>query len=122
MKYIGLSLFLSLFLIGCGSKEAPPEQPQEKMDMQATSMAVDGERVIYYTCPMEEHKHVHSKEPGTCTECNMQLVAGVVTSEENMAYYGCPMLIHSHIRHSEPGRCEECRMELKPMRLKKVES
>jgi len=78
-----------------------------------------GEILSYYTCPMESHKHIHNNNPGKCSECGMELVATVITSENNMEYYGCPMPIHSHIRHSEPGNCEECGMKLLPMRLVK---
>ena len=117
MKYLVVIVLSAGLLISCSSEEvAPAAKAEMKM---AKHSAGDGERLIYYTCPMESHKHVNSKEPGACPECNMEMVPGVVTSEAQMEYYGCPMKIHSHIRHEEAGRCEECKMELKPMRLKK---
>ncbi len=73
--------------------------------------------LIYYTCPMDSHKHVHSNAPGTCAECGMELVAAGITTEEKMEYYGCPMEIHSHVRSDQSGTCAECGMELKPMRF-----
>ena len=92
----------------------------QEHSMDKTEMAqMTEEQLIYYTCPMEEHKHVHSAEPGDCPDCGMKLVAGVVTSEDKMEYYGCPMLTHSHVRSDSAGTCAECGMELKPMRLKK---
>lgn len=112
------------------------QEKQEKVEMQADHqmndmdhsnihnddyMQVTDENVIYYTCPMEAHKAVHSSEPGKCPECGMALVAGVITSEENMEFYGCPMEAHSHVRSDKPGKCAECGMELKPMRLKKMD-
>ncbi len=84
----------------------------------AKHTAPQSEKLIYYTCPMDSHKHVHHREPGQCEECGMKLVAGVITSEDNKDYYGCPMLIHSHIRSDQSGSCNECGMKLKPMRLK----
>ena len=122
MKYIGSALFLAIILIGCGAKETPAKAEHEHDSMQGMAATMDEEKLIYYTCPMDEHKHIHSREAGNCPECNMELVAGVITTEENKEYYGCPMLIHSHVRHDEPGRCAECKMELKPMRLKKASS
>ena len=89
-----------------------------KMDMSEKKSA-DNDQVYYYTCPMEEHKHIHSDKAGKCLECNMDLVAAVTTEDGNKEYYGCPMEAHSHVRHQEPGKCPECSMELKPMRLTK---
>lgn len=119
MKYLMMMILFSALLISCGSdKKAEAENHQDHKPMQESMAQSDGERLIYYTCPMESHKHIHSKEPGSCPECNMTLVAGVITSEDKMEYYGCPMVIHSHVRHDEPGNCAECKMKLKPMRLK----
>lgn len=119
MKYLLLAVTVSLLLIGCGEKQEPAHNEMTShKEMPAAKAATDGEKMIYYTCPMESHKHVHSREAGTCPECGMTLVEGVVTSADKMDYYGCPMLIHSHVRQEEPGRCPECNMELKPMRLK----
>ena len=77
------------------------------------------ERLIYYTCPMETHKHIHSAQPGNCPDCGMKLVPVLVTTEENKEFYGCPMEAHSHVRSDKPGPCSECGMTLKPMRLAK---
>lgn len=112
LPVIGLSLIL--LMVGCGKKEESKEANTE-----TKKMAQVDEPVIYYTCPMESHKDVHSKEAGKCTKCNMDLVPGVITSEEKMEYYGCPMLIHSHVRSDKPGTCDDCGMKLKPMRLVK---
>jgi hypothetical protein len=120
MRYLSI-LFVFLIVAACGeSEQAQTKDVHEEHRMEAadTTRAAD-EQLIYYNCPMEEHKHVHSGEPGECPECGMTLVAGVVTSEDKMEYYGCPMEIHSHVRSDEPGTCDECGMELKPMRLVK---
>jgi len=123
MKYILMMFLVAVFAVSCGGeKQAPAMKHEDHAAMEKPQAAADGEKIIYYTCPMESHKHIHSSAPGTCPECNMTLVPGVITSEDKMEYYGCPMLIHSHIRHDKPGRCEECKMELKPMRLKKPET
>jgi len=118
MRHLFLLSSILIFM-ACGQKEqADKERVHEDHQMAAPDTTQKAEeQLIYYTCPMEEHKHVHSDQPGTCPECGMELVAGVVTSEENMEYYGCPMEIHSHVRSDQPGTCAECGMELKPMRL-----
>ena len=121
MKYLWMTALLAVFVIGCGDeKQAPAMKHDNHAAMEKTEATADSERMIYYTCPMESHKHIHSREPGTCSECNMTLVPGVITSEDKLEDYGCPMLIHSHVRQEGPGRCDECKMELKPMRLKKT--
>lgn len=101
------------FIVGCKneSESAGPTAPADQ--------TVSEETLIYYTCPMDSHKHVHSSEPGTCSECPMALVKAVTTSVEKMDFYGCPMEAHSHIRGEEAGTCSECSMKLKPMRLVK---
>ena len=123
-----MTLTAVALIVSCGDKEKTVAMNQEnhgdmkKADagvMAKTMDAADGEKLIYYTCPMASHKHVHSSEPGVCPECNMTLVPGVITSVDKLEYYGCPMEIHSHVRQDAPGRCPECKMELKPMRLKK---
>ena len=120
MKYLTLGILFSALLIGCGSdKKAKVDEHEGHNHMQEAKAETDGEKLVYYTCPMESHKHIHSKEPGQCSECNMTLVAGVITSEDKAEYYGCPMEIHSHVRHDEPGNCAECNMKLMPMRLQK---
>ncbi len=124
-KLIVFGLVILAVFGACGKSKAP-EMVEQKMDHSSMTMAeVDkgqvnpDERVIYYTCPMKSHKHVHSAEPGKCEECGMALVAGVVTSEEHKEFYGCPMEVHSHVRSDKPGVCEDCGMKLKPMRLVK---
>lgn len=124
MRYLFI-LAAVVILFACGQKEeVSKETPHQEHDMTQHEAAHDSvkavdEDLIYYTCPMEEHKHVHSGKPGTCPECGMDLVAGVVTDTTRMEYYGCPMEIHSHIRSDKSGTCEECGMKLKPMRLVK---
>ena len=108
-----LLVLMFTFVVGCknDSENAPPAAQ--------TGQAAVEETLIYYTCPMDSHKHVHSSEPGTCSECPMALVKAVTTSVEKMDFYGCPMEAHSHIRGEEPGTCSECSMKFKPMRLVK---
>ena len=109
----------AFYLFSCGEKtDTKTASSVDKMQNPDTMTGMQENEVIYYTCPMEEHKHIHSDKAGKCPECNMDLVAAVNASEENTEYYGCPMESHSHIRHEKSGKCEECGMELKPMRLK----
>ena len=109
-------LFATLIiLVGCGQQQS--DNSEAVSDDSVVAQVADYERIIYYTCPMDEHKHVHSDKPGKCTECDMALVPGVITQMDKAEYYGCPMLIHSHIRSEAPGKCAECGMELMPMRL-----
>lgn len=113
MRYILIiSFFIFLVSIAC-TEQKPVEDKAAAVKMTAEVE----ETVIYYTCPMAEHKHVHSDSAGTCSECNMALVAGVLTLEEKKDFYGCPMLEHSHVRSNQPGTCADCGMTLKPMRL-----
>ncbi|MBC8403141.1 MAG: hypothetical protein H8E14_16765 [Candidatus Marinimicrobia bacterium] len=134
MKRINISI-VALALIGlvaCGGKKQPehkmasgsPETmamaDHEKMKMGGEMKGMsDQEQLIYYTCPMEKHKHIHSQEAGNCTECGMKMVEAVVTTEDQAEFYGCPMEAHSHVRSDKPGVCESCGMKLKPMRLNK---
>ncbi len=115
MRYLlFFSFFIFLFSFSCTEQKSA----QDKTPAADTIAKVE-EKIIYYTCPMEEHKHVHSDSAGTCSECGMALVAAVVTSEDKMEFYGCPMLAHSYVRSDQPGTCAECGMKLKPMRLVK---
>ncbi|NQV37980.1 MAG: hypothetical protein HQ509_08250 [Candidatus Marinimicrobia bacterium] len=75
--------------------------------------------VVYYTCPMKSHKHIHSSESGKCTKCGMTLVKAEITTIEEAEFYGCPMESHSHVRSAEEGACTECGMKLMPMELNK---
>jgi hypothetical protein len=116
MRLIGFVVFLNfLFLLGCTEKKEAEQNmhntQEQKMDKS------DVEKIYYYTCLMDTHKHIHSDKPGKCPECNMHLVAAVNATDENKEYYGCPMETHSHIRHEQNGKCEECGMQLKPIRL-----
>jgi len=121
MKYAIAALMMSLMLFGCGKKDehAGHDHGEMQMDKSDKMLATQAEQVIYYTCPMDEHKHVHGAEGGQCTECSMALVPAVTTTTDKMEYYGCPMEAHSHVRQDEAGTCEDCGMKLKPMRLKK---
>ena len=105
-----------VFVLGAGCDKREAGSSEGTTDAEVSKME---ESLIYYTCPMESHKHVHSGQPGKCPECQMALVRGVTTSVDSMEYYGCPMESHSHIRTGEPGTCPECPMALKPMRLDK---
>ncbi len=109
-------LGLVLGLTGCQGKKDSAKAPA-KMEMAKPAA---GENLVYYTCPMESHKHVHSQEPGNCPECGMKMVMAVTTTPENADYYGCTMPGHSHVRSEEPGNCSECGMALKPMKLEKT--
>ncbi|KAA3618766.1 MAG: hypothetical protein DWQ05_07335 [Calditrichaeota bacterium] len=119
MRISKILILLAVFVVfGCENKDDHMAEKADAHDSMA-EVAGKGEKLIYYTCPMESHKHIHSKEAGKCPECQMEMVAGVVTSDEQKEYYGCPMLTHSHVRKEEAGKCEECGMFLKPMRLVK---
>ncbi len=110
-----LTLFaigLFLVLIACSGQG---EQKSERQETPLNESAVA--KTYYYTCPMEEHKHIASEKPGDCPECAMKLVAAIEVSADSADYYGCPMSQHSHIRHEKAGKCEECGMELKAMNL-----
>ncbi len=115
LSLLGLSL---LVIVGCCKVKTETMDDHSMSGMAAmNAKMVDGERLIYYTCPMESHKQVHSTEPGQCPDCGMTLVAGVITTTAEMDYYGCPMPEHSHVRSDQPGTCAECGMQLKPMRM-----
>jgi len=118
MKYTLMIILVVAFTVGCGGEKQEPAMSHDNhAAMEKAAAPSDQEKLIYYTCPTLEHKHIHSPEAGECPECGSTLVKGVVTSKDMLEYWGCPMLIHSHIRHDEAGRCAECKMELKPMRL-----
>jgi hypothetical protein len=120
MKYLLLSVSVVLILSACGGEK---DSAATKLEAQVVSHDSHNSdemgRLIYYTCPMASHKHIHSSEPGSCPECGMALVPASITTPEKAEFYGCPMEIHSHVRQDGPGTCGECGMELKPMRLKK---
>lgn len=115
-------LVTSLVLLACGGKKTAEEQTKQEVQGVTThemSESEIGDGVIYYTCPIETHKHIHSQEAGKCPECGMNLVAFVEGNESNKDFYGCPMPKHSHVRSNQPGKCDECGMDLMPMRLEK---
>ncbi|MCK5330831.1 MAG: hypothetical protein KAK01_05455 [Candidatus Marinimicrobia bacterium] len=127
-----ISALALIGLVACGGNKQPEHKmmsgsakttamaDHEKMKMEGEMKGMpDQEQLIYYTCPMESHKHIHSIEPGKCEECGMKMVAAVVTTVGNAEFYGCPMEAHSHVRSDKPGVCESCGMKLKPMRLEK---
>lgn len=120
---ITILLVVPFLLLACGGKKTADEQTKQEVQAVSTHEMPDSEiedNVMYYTCPMESHKHVHSQEAGNCPECGMALVAVVVVGDENnMDFYGCPMPVHSHVRSDQPGKCDECGMDLMPMRLEK---
>ncbi len=119
MKKSLLVAFVAILVIaGCSKKEHQHMGMEGKKAMNMT-VSEDNEMLVYYTCPMESHKHVHSKEAGKCPECNMDMVKAVVTTVEHSEFWGCPMESHSHVRKTEAGTCEDCGMKLKPMRLVK---
>ena len=117
-----LGIFSIVFLFSCGQDQKSKERSlseQSQEEKKNNSQIHPDEKLVYYTCPMEEHKHIHSDEPSKCPECNMDMVAVVETTNESKEYYGCSMAEDSHVRHDKPGNCEECGMELKPMRMQK---
>lgn len=120
MKKIILTSILGLVLglTACQGKKDSHAGHDHSKDEMTKPMAE--EKLVYYTCPMESHKHVHSQEPGNCIECGMKMVQAVTASPETADFYGCPMPDHSHIRSEKPGNCSECGMTLKPMKLKKT--
>ena len=120
MRFMFVAFALSVFIIfSCGEKDAAKEQAAAKMEHLSTMPDTTGEKLIYYTCPMPEHKEMHSAEPGKCSKCDMDLVKAVVTTEDKSEFYGCPMPEHSHVRQDSAGTCNDCGMQLKPMRLVK---
>lgn len=110
LSFLGIGVLL--VLIACNGQNEKKSDHQDKLAKESTV-----EKTYYYTCPMDDHKHIHSDKPGDCSECGMTLVAAVETAPDSADYYGCPMSAHSHIRHENPGKCEECNMALKPMKL-----
>ena len=119
---ITLWLVVSIGLLACSGKKTVEEQTKQEVPAVAThemSNSIIGDKVVYYTYPMEDHKHVHSHEAGKCPECGMELVAVVEGDESNNDFYGCPMPEHSHVRSNQPGKCGECGMDLVPIRLEK---
>ncbi|NQV15223.1 hypothetical protein HQ531_07175 [bacterium] len=104
-------------------KRAEMEHKMEGMmkhDMEHDSSSVEKSgNIAYYTCPMESHKHIHSDEPGSCSECGMSLAAATEVNSDEADYFGCPMPTHSHVRVDEAGKCPECGMDLKPYKLTK---
>ena len=63
-----------------------------------------------YVCP--EHSGVHSKTPGKCPKCNMDLT---LSKKEQMKRdvvknYTCPM--HAQVVSDKPGKCPMCNKDL----------
>lgn len=106
---------LLLILIACNGQNEKKTESQQINVKESTS-----EKIYYYTCPMENHKYVHSDKPGNCPECGMKLVAVVAAEQDSAGYYGCMMPEDSDVRSDEPGNCPKCNMKLVPM-LKKNE-
>ena len=111
-----------LGLVACNSEKTTMDNSKhgdKTMHVKETSESMAENAVVYYTCPMEAHKYVHSDEADKCPECGMELVA-VVAGDENITdFYGCPMIEHSHVRNNEPGTCAECGMALVPLKFSK---
>ncbi|MCF7809244.1 MAG: hypothetical protein K9N38_12055 [Candidatus Marinimicrobia bacterium] len=122
LRYLAPLTISAFVIMGCAQKDEHAGHDHASMEMSKETKMTDQatEKVIYYTCPMDAHKHIHAREPGNCSECGMTMVAGVVTTEDQMEYWGCPMEAHAHVRLDSAGTCEECGMQLKPMRLKKI--
>ncbi len=73
-----------------GQKTTSNSEDAEKTQHHSEPNSAESKEAIYYTCPMSEHKHISSNEPGRCTECQMELVAAVETTADSSDYYGCP--------------------------------
>ncbi|MFC1528170.1 heavy metal-binding domain-containing protein [Candidatus Neomarinimicrobiota bacterium] len=109
-----------LGLVACNSEKTTMDnskQGDKTMHVKETSESMAENAVVYYTCPMESHKHIHSQEAGKCTECSMSLVAVVEGDMNDVDFYGCPMAEHSYVRSDEPGTCAECGMTLMPLKF-----
>ena len=73
-------LVMLLLLLACGSKKTAEEQTTLEVPAISNhemSDSIIGNKIMYYTCPMKSHKHIHSNEAGKCPECGMELVAAV---------------------------------------------
>ena len=114
-KYLTGIFILAVFMLplACSDSEQNETSKLEKAGNEHHHSENEMQDVIYYTCPMKEHKHVSSDKPGKCTECQMALVAAVESKTDSTDYYGCPMKSHSHIRSDKPGVCPDCGMDLK---------
>ena len=111
-----------LGLVACNSEKTTiddSKQAEKTISMEETSKTMMASAVVYYTCPMESHNHIHSQEAGKCELCEMDLVSVVKGTEEHKDYYGCPMAEHSYVRSDEPGTCAECKMVLVPLKFSK---
>ena len=122
MKKIILIILSLAIIINCGggkdtTTESAKSHAGHTHSINPADKMVEGESLIYYTCPMDAHSAEYSSAPGHCPKCGMDLAAGVITANEKREFYGCPMLIHSYIREVNPGTCKDCGMKLKPMRL-----
>lgn len=116
LRIITTSLLI-LLVAFCTKKEAEKEKPKiEMVPMPAMNDTTPG-NLVYYTCPMPDHKAVHSATPGKCDQCGMDLVKVVVATKDNEEFYGCPMPEHSFVRQDSAGVCPECGMQLEPMRM-----
>ena len=114
LSFLGIGVLL--VLIACNGQGEKKSEHQDKPVKESIA-----EKTYYYTCPMEQHKHISSNKPGDCPECGMHLVAAVEATPDSADYYGCSMQEHSYIRAEKPGDCPECNMKLVPMRLKNEE-
>lgn len=114
--FYAVAFIAVLGLVACGGNKTKTDTAKEAETTMHMEETMDNQ-LVYYNCPMKEHSHVASKEPGTCEECGMTLVAVVKTTDGNQDFYGCPMAEHSHIRGDEPGKCPECGMALRPLKF-----
>ena len=120
-KIILIILYLTITINCGGGKDTKMKSDDSHIrhtdSIDQSKKIAESEKLIYYTCPMDDHSAEYSSNPGHCSKCGINLAAGVVTEIEKKDFYGCPMLIHSHIREDNPGKCIDCGMKLKPMRL-----
>lgn len=111
-----------LGLVACNSEKTTMDNSKHGdkiVPVIETSESMTENAVVYYTCPMEAHKHISSIEQGKCELCGMNLVSVVKGTDEHKDYYGCPMAEHSHVRSDESGTCAECGMALVPLKFSK---
>ncbi len=117
---LSLLFAVVLLVVGCGSEKQEAAKTEKPALEEKKEMAMDASKPYYYTCPMEEHKHIHADAEGKCPECNMDLVPAVAATGDAVEYYGCAMPEHSHVRMDKPGKCPECNMDLQGMKLQKT--
>ena len=65
LSFLGIGVLL--VLIACNGQNEKKSDHQDKLAKESTV-----EKTYYYTCPMDDHKHIHSDKPGDCSECGTE--------------------------------------------------